>query len=130
MSLLTASIVKNNHILAGIYFLRKCLLSNLKSFQYGTWTSVKRSGKHLSSKANFSTFLQISCSNFRLKLCQSPSSWENYQTNQIWKGLGRLRSKKVFPETINHLIFEANSSFHVNSTLLEKFNLYFLGGFC
>ena len=28
-------------------------------------------------------------------------------------GLGQVRSKKLFPETIIHKIFETNSSFHV-----------------
>ena len=96
MSLLTASIVKNNHILAGIYFLRKCLLSNLKSFQYGTWTSVKRSGKHLSSKANFSTFLQISCSNFRLKLCQTLQAEKIIKQIKFERVWGGLEAKKCF----------------------------------
>ena len=49
------------------------------------WTSVKRPGKWLSSKTNFSTFLQISCSNFKLKLLEWP-----------------VRSKKLFPETNIH----------------------------
>ena len=33
-------------------------------------TSVKRLGEQLQSKANFSTFLELSCSNFRLKMCE------------------------------------------------------------
>ena len=47
MSLLTAFIVRNSDILAGIYFifLRKGPRPNLKSFQYQIWTLVKRSGK-------------------------------------------------------------------------------------
>ena len=41
---LTALIVKNNHILDGIYFifLKKRPRQNLKDFQYQIWTSVKR----------------------------------------------------------------------------------------
>ena len=71
MTLLTAFIVKNSHILAEILFifLKKGPRTNLKDFQYQIWTLVKRSEKLLSSKTNFSTFLQISCSNFKLKLC-------------------------------------------------------------
>ena len=71
MSLLTGPIVKNSHILAEIYFivLKKYSGPNLKVFQYRIWTSGKRSEKELSSKAKFSTFLQLSCSNFRMKLC-------------------------------------------------------------
>ena len=63
MSLLTAFIVKNSHILAGIYFifLKKGPGPNSKGFQCQIWTSVKRSEKQLSSKTNFSALLQISC---------------------------------------------------------------------
>ena len=45
---LTAPIVKNNHILAEIYFifLKKRPRTNLKVFQYEIWTSVKRSKKY------------------------------------------------------------------------------------
>ena len=44
MSLLTAPIVRNSHILAGIYFIfpKKCSRPNLKDFQYQIWTSLKR----------------------------------------------------------------------------------------
>ena len=44
MSLLTALIVKNSLILAGIYliFLKTRPRRNLKDFQYQIWTSVKK----------------------------------------------------------------------------------------
>ena len=47
MSLLTALIVQNRHILAGIYFvfLEKSPGPNLEGFQYEIWTSVEKSGK-------------------------------------------------------------------------------------
>ena len=35
----------------------------------------------------------------------------NSQTNEIWNGLGRVKNKKLFPETTIHKIFETNSSF-------------------
>ena len=73
MSSLTALIVKNSHILAGICFIFQKAFprSNLKGFQYQIWISVERSAKLLSSKTKFSPFfLEISCSIFRLKLCQ------------------------------------------------------------
>ena len=58
MSLLTALIVENSHILARIYFifLRHVLDHTLKCYQYEIWTSVKRSGEYLLGKTNFSTF--------------------------------------------------------------------------
>ena len=42
MSLLTALIVKNSHILDGIHymFLKNCPRPNLKAFPYQIWTSV------------------------------------------------------------------------------------------
>ena len=47
ISLLTAPVVKNNHILAGIYFifLKTRPRPNLKGLQYQILTSVKRSEK-------------------------------------------------------------------------------------
>ena len=47
ISSLTAVIVKNSHILDGIYFvfLKKRPRPNLKGFQIQIWTSVKRSGE-------------------------------------------------------------------------------------
>ena len=47
MYLLTAFIVKNSHIFAGVYFifLKKGPRPNLKGFQCQIWTLVKRSEK-------------------------------------------------------------------------------------
>ena len=71
LSLLTALIVKNSHILGGVYFifLKISPRPNLKGFQYqrSYWKDRERSYQ---LKINFSTFFQISCSNFWLKLCQ------------------------------------------------------------
>ena len=72
MSLLTVRIVKNRHLLAGVCFiiLKNCHWSNLKVFRYHNWNSVKISEKELPDKTRFNTFLQLSYSNFRLKLCK------------------------------------------------------------
>ena len=85
MSLLTALIVKNRAFLAGIYFifLKKRPGPNLKVFRYQILTSVKRLEKKLSSKAKFSTFQQLSCSSFRMKLCYRPHSYKIIQKNQV-----------------------------------------------
>ena len=71
MSSLTALIAKNIHIFAGIYFffLKERPRLNLKVLKYQICTSVKRLKKQLLSKTNFNTFLQLSRSNFLLKLC-------------------------------------------------------------
>ena len=55
LSSLTVSIVENSHIFAGIYF----IFPSLKGFQYQILTSVKRSGKQLTSKTNFSFFYKL-----------------------------------------------------------------------
>ena len=70
MPLLLAPIVKNCEMLVGIYFifLKEHPRPNLKDFQQQIWTSLKRSEKELSGMTKFSTFLQISCSDFILKL--------------------------------------------------------------
>ena len=98
ISLLTALIVKKSNILAGIYFIfpQKHRRLNLEGFQSQIWTSIKRSGKYLSSNTNLSTFLHISCSNFKLKLCQRPLGYKNCQTNQFGRGLRGFRNKKLF----------------------------------
>ena len=56
ISLLTALIVDNSRILAGIncIFLKKHPRPNLRGFQYKIWTSVKKLGNQLLSKTNFS----------------------------------------------------------------------------
>ena len=96
LSLLTALILQSSPILARIYitFLKNYCILKLKGFQFQIWSSVKRLVKYLLSKTNFSTFLHISCSSFRLKLCQRSKSYKNCQTNQIWRGLGKVGRKK------------------------------------
>ena len=71
MSLWTASIVKDSHILTVIYFifLQKRPRQNLKIFQYQSWTSVNWSEKQLSSKTVFSNVFQLNRSKFMLNLC-------------------------------------------------------------
>ena len=61
ISLLTALIVEDRHVLNGIYdiFFKKRPRPNLEGFWYKIWISVKRSGKQLSCKTNFSIFLKL-----------------------------------------------------------------------
>ena len=49
---------------------------------------MKRLIKYLSSKTNFSTFLHINYSNFRLKLCQKPI--------RVTKIVKRIKSEEVW----------------------------------
>ena len=72
MSLLTAWVNENSHIVTGTYFLyrKNCPRPNFKGSQWQILISVKRSGKQLSTKNNTNAWLQISCANFGLKLCR------------------------------------------------------------
>ena len=113
----SSSCSKQYFFLTGIYFVFVKNVIEQTSKALNSWTSVKKSGKKLSNKTNFSTFLQTSCSNFRLnfrlKLYSRPQIYQNYQTNHVWRGLGWIKSKILFPETILAKVFQTNSSFHV-----------------
>ena len=61
---------------------------------------------------NFSTFLQISCSNFKLNLCQRPRL-EKIVKEIRFEGLWSELEARIFPETVIHQIFEASSCFRV-----------------
>ena len=113
--LLVAPIVKSSHIFTGIYFffLKESPRPNSKALQYQIYTSMKRSKKQLSSKANFSSLLQVSCFNCWLKLCSRPYSYQNCEANQDWRGLGRVRSKDLVSERTVDKMFETNSSVHI-----------------
>ena len=76
-------------------------------------TSVKSSEKQLPIQETFSSILLLNSSNFRLKKCERPLDYQNYLKNQVGMGLGRVRMKKKFTETITHKILETNSSFQV-----------------
>ena len=47
---------------------------------------MKRSEKQLPSKENSSIFLQLSCSNLRLKLCGRAENYQNSHKKASWKG--------------------------------------------
>ena len=68
MSLLTGKFVKTvTYRLEFTLNFQETSKTNLKLFKYEISNSVKRLEKQLSSKANFSPFLQFNCCNFRLK---------------------------------------------------------------
>ena len=55
MSFLTTPNVGNSHVLVGVYFifLKKRRYANLKVFQFGIYTSMKRSEKESSIRTKF-----------------------------------------------------------------------------
>ena len=77
--LLKALIVKNSLILAGIYLsFEKLSWNKLKESldtDFGLWCKDQQSS--YSSKTKFGTFLQLSYSNFILKLCEKLYSYQN-----------------------------------------------------
>ena len=86
MSLLTALISKNSHTLTAVYFtvLRKTSQTKLEKLSISNLDLNLKIGKLvISSMKNSSIFLQISCSNFGLKLCQRRYSYKNCQTNKV-----------------------------------------------
>ena len=89
MSLLTALIVQNSHILAGKYLVsdKKRIRPHLKGFQYQIWTSVKRLE---SSCQGRQTLAQVKIMSKALKL-------QKLSNKSILKKSVQVRSKKVFP---------------------------------
>ena len=73
LSLVTAPFIKNCHILPEIFFtfLKKRRRLNLKILYYQTYISVQKSESSYQVRPIFVTFLQIKCSNFRLKLLKA-----------------------------------------------------------
>ena len=88
--------------------------TNLKVFQYQISTSVKRSEKQLASKASFSTFLELSCLNFRLKLCERVKTYKKCERNQVDEE--KIVSRNNHSQNIRDKIFET----HVNHVKLRK----------
>ena len=75
--------------------------------------SVARSEKHLKSKGNFNTFLQLRCSNFRLNCVKGLTNTKIMIEINFEGVLGELEGKKVFPETTIDKMLETNSRFYV-----------------
>ena len=132
MPSLTAEIVKNSHILAGIYFifLKNDLDKTFKeSLLIPNQTSVKRSEEQLSSRTKFNTFWGLSFSIFRLKLCSVTLESPKLLNKLSLKGPGRVRSKNLFVEATIDKIFEANSSFHEKQRTKGKVQFLFVKSF-
>ena len=71
MSLLTALIVENGHILAGTYFIfLKNVLDQIWKAKIPNLYISEKNGKVVANKTNFRAFLEISYSKFKLKLYQ------------------------------------------------------------
>ena len=94
-------------------------------FQYEVSTSVETLEKQLPCKANFRNFLPLNFSNFRVKWCERPNSYQNCQKSEAYRDMQRVKIKKLFPETIIYKILETNPGFHVKYTQRENFNFCF-----
>ena len=75
---------------------------------------MRRPQKQLRNKAIFRGFLPLNLLSFTLKSCEIPQNYKKCQGNLVSRGLGRVRMKKMFPETITAKISEKDSSFNVN----------------
>ena len=71
---------------------------------------MKRLEKHLPSKTNFRAFCHLITPGFSVKGLRVTKIVKDVKFEGV---LVELESKKKFPETITHKIFETNSSFHV-----------------
>ena len=83
--------------------------------------NLKRSVKKSPSKVSFSTFLQLSCSNFELGLNVNEIKFQG-----VWL---KLKATTFFPDTIIHKLFETNSSFHVKQHPTGKVHILFFKRF-
>ena len=69
----------------------------MKIFQHQILTVVKNSKKHFPSKAYFTNFLQLSCSHFKLNLCERSYNYQNCQKKIKFEGAwGKLQAKSYF----------------------------------
>ena len=68
------------------------------------WATMKSWETQFPSNENFSPFLQLNFSSFRLVQC------ERHQNTR--KDLGQVTIKNMFPETIIYKIFETYPNFH------------------
>ena len=95
-SSLIALIVKNSHILTRIYFiiLKIILQQTWKSFKTKFWPNWKDRKSSYQVRQILVFFSRLSYSNFKLKLCEMSPSYQNCQGNQVWRGRGRVTSKK------------------------------------
>ena len=112
---LTVKLVKNNHVLARIFFIfLKNVLKQTGNFFNTMFQPQWKDWKNNSQlRQILGLFLPINSPNFRLKQGESPESYQYSQRNYVWRGQAGVRAKKTFPETINHKISETNSSFYV-----------------
>ena len=131
---LAAPIVKNLGWYLGsnlgwylLYLSKKCPKTNLKVLQYQILTLVKRSEKQLPSKANFSLFLLLTCSNFSLELCDRHYSYQNCQKIGFGGVCGELEAKNCFQRQSFTKYLKQILVFRWNSALREEFNFFFSG---
>ena len=127
MSLLTALIVKNVHILAGIYF------AFLKNVLDQTWkvfnTKLGPQWKDWESSHQVKQILALFCKLVIWILgsncVKGLRNTEIVKVIEFGRVSGKLIAKELFPETIVLKIFEINSSFHVKYRLMGNVKFRF-----
>ena len=112
---------------AGIYFM---FLKNVLKQSWKSFNTKFRLQWKLASKANFSTFLLLSCSNFKLKLCKRHWSDWKFQWNHVWRCLRWLELKHCSQRRSFTKYFRQTLVFTWDSKIQESFNFYFSAVIC
>ena len=123
MSLLTALIVKNSHILAGTYFIKKFLEQTSFNTKFETHWKGRKSSYQV--RQNLAPFLKISCSSFRLKL-RLTKIVQEIKSEEVWR---KLEARNSFQRQSFTKHFGKTLVFMWNRALREKFDLCFSGNF-
>ena len=128
LSLLTALIVKNNHILAGIYFifLKKVLYQTWKTFNTKVepqWTDWERSYQVKQILALFCKLIALILGSKSVIELQKLSKKIKFE--RVW---GKLEAKNCFQRQSFRKYLRQTLFFMLNSALQEQITLHFTSG--
>ena len=132
MSLLTVLVVRNSHILTGIYFilLKKRSTLNVKSIynqiekDHGKEVKSEQWKDRGSSYQRREILVALVLEQNCVKGIRVTKIPKQIKFEEVW-----VRSKKLLPETITHKIFETSSTFDVKWRTTGKLNSSFSGDF-
>ena len=90
--------VWNSHFLVGVYFifLKKRRYANLKVFQFGIYTSMKRSEKESSIRTKFTFSCKVVVAILGWNCVKSIIVTKIVLKNQVWSRVDRVWSKNCF----------------------------------
>ena len=104
----------------------------LHNFLFSFYVFIKSQNLFYVSKniKTLCTFLLLSCSNFKLKLCKRHWSDWKFQWNHVWRGLGWLELKHCSQRRSFTKYFRQTLVFTWDSKIQESFNFYFSAVIC